>query len=60
MMTQKPSQKPLPLTTAPNQDLKDMDILLTFKSKVESQHLDHWCIKDKRPYPNQDEDPKPK
>ena len=43
----------------PNQDLKDMDVLGTFKIKIESQNLDHGCIKDQWPYPNQDQDAKP-
>ena len=30
-----------------NWDLKDMDILCTFKIKIESQDLEHSCTKDK-------------
>ena len=49
-----PSQE-LPVSSkARNADLKDMDVLQTFKIKRESQKLDHWYIKYLRPYPNQD------
>merc|ERR1712114_169103 len=44
---------------APNKDLKDMDVLCTFKIKIESRNLEHGYIKDKWPYPNQDQDAKP-
>ena len=30
----------------PNEDLKDMDVLCTFKIKIESQNSDHGNIKD--------------
>ena len=36
------------------QDFKDMDVLCTFKIKIESQNLKHGCIKDQRHFPNQD------
>ena len=42
---QKPSQEPLASSKAPNQDLKDMDVLCTFKIKIESQNLEYRCIK---------------
>ena len=42
----KPSQPPPASSKAPNEDLKDMDVLGTFKIKIESQNLDHWFIKD--------------
>ena len=43
---QNPSQEsPAPIK-APNQDLKDMDVLCTFKVKIESQNSKHGCIKD--------------
>ena len=29
-----------------SEDLMDMDVLCTFKSKIESQNLEHGCIKD--------------
>ena len=41
-----PSQEPPASSKAPNQDLKDMDVLCTFKIKIESQNLDHGYIKD--------------
>ena len=41
-----PSQELSASTKAPNEDLKDMDILCTFKIKLDSQNLDHGCIKD--------------
>ena len=54
-----PSQEPPASSKAPNEDLKDMDVLFTFKIKIESQNSDHGCIKDKWPYPNKDQDAKP-
>ena len=42
-----PSQEPPASSKAPNEDLKDMDVLSTFKIKLEGQNLDHRCIKDK-------------
>ena len=41
-----PSQKPPASSKAPNEVLKDMDVLCIFKINIESQYLDHWCIKD--------------
>ena len=41
-----PSQEPPASSKAPNQDLMDIDVLCTFKIKIESQNLDHGCIKD--------------
>ena len=54
-----PSQETSAPTKAPYQDLKDMDVLCIFKIKMESQNLDHGCIQDQWPYPNQDQDSKP-
>ena len=54
-----PSKEPPASSKAPNEDLKDMDVLCTFKIKIESQNLDHGYIKDQWPYPNQDQDAKP-
>ena len=54
-----PSQQPPGSSKAPNEDLKDMDFLCTFKIKVESQNSDHGYIKDQWPYPNQYLDAKP-
>ena len=53
------SQEPPASSKAPNEDLKDMDVLCTFKIKIESQNLDHGYIKDQWPYANQDRDAKP-
>ena len=53
-----PSQEPPMSFKAPNEDLKYMDVLCTFKIKIESQNLDHGYIKDQWPYPNQDQDAK--
>ena len=39
---------------APNQEVKDMDILCNFKIKIESQNLDQGYIEDHLPYINQD------
>ena len=41
-----PSQEPPASSKAPNEDLKDMDVLCTFKIKIESKNLDHGYIKD--------------
>ena len=54
-----PNQEPLASSKAPNEDLKDMDDLWTFKIRIESQNWDHRCIKDQWPYKNQDQDGKP-
>ena len=54
-----PSQEPPASSKAPNEDLKDMDVLCTFKIKIESQNLDHGYIKDQWPYQNQYQDAKP-
>ena len=56
---QNPIQEPPAFSKALNEDLKDMDVLCTFKIKIESQNLDHECIKDQGPYPYQDQDAKP-
>ena len=53
-----PSQEP-PASSIPNQGLKDMDFLCTFKIKSEGQDLDHGCIKDEWQYPDQDQEAKP-
>ena len=54
-----PSQEPPVSSKAPNQDLKDMDVLCTLKIKIESWNLDNMGIKDQWSYTNQDEDAKP-
>ena len=43
---------------ARNQDLKDMDVLGTFKIKIESQNMEYVITKDPSPYPNQYQDAK--
>ena len=53
------SQEPPASSKAQNEDLKDLDILCTFKVKIETQKLDHGYIKDKLSYPNRDQDAKP-
>ena len=54
-----PSQE-LPLSSkAPNQDFKEIDVLCTFKIKIESQNSDHGCTRDYWPHPNQDQNAKP-
>ena len=54
-----PSQEPPVFSNAENQDLKNMDVLCTFKMEIERQNLEYGWIKDKCPYPNQDQDTKP-
>ena len=49
---QNPSQETPASSKAPNQDLKDIDVLCTFKIKIESQNLE-------LPYPNKGQDVKP-
>ena len=36
-----PSQEPPASSKAPNEDLKDIDDLCTFKTKIENMNLDH-------------------
>ena len=59
IMIPNPSQEHPASSKAPNQDLKDMDVLCTFKIKIEGQYSEQWCIKDYWPYINQDPDAKP-
>ena len=54
-----PSQEPPASSTAPNKDLKDIDVLCTFKIKIGSQNSDQGYIKDQWPYPNEDQDAEP-
>ena len=57
-----PSQEPPASSKAPNDDLKDMDVLYTFKIKIEtkiqknsvSKTSDHFTIKIKMPNPSQE------
>ena len=57
---QPPSQEPPASSKPPIWNLKDMDVLCAFKIKKEDQHLNHFCIKHQWPYPNQDQDAKPR
>ena len=40
-------------------NLKDMEVLYTFKINLNSQNSDHGCIKEQWPYSNQDPNIKP-
>ena len=42
-----------------SQNLKNMDVLCTFKIKIETQNLEYGCIKDQWLNPNQDQDAHP-
>ena len=44
---------------SPNKDIKELDVLCTFKIKIESQNSDHGSVKDQWLYPNQYQDAKP-
>ena len=52
-------QSPPASSKAPNEDIKDMDVLCTFKIKIESQNSNHGCIKDQGTNPNEGCDAKP-
>ena len=52
-----PSQEPLASSRAPNRGLKDMDVLCTFKMRIQSENKKKMCIKDQRSYQNQDANP---
>ena len=54
-----PSQEPPAPTKTPNQDIRDMDVLCTYKIKIESQNFEYRWMKDHWPYPYQDQDAKP-
>ena len=41
-----PSQQPPASSKSPYEDLKDMDVLCTFKIKIESKNSDHGFVKD--------------
>ena len=53
-----PSQEPPASSKAPNEDLKDMEVLCTFKIQIEKQNSEHGYSKDQCQYPNQDQDAK--
>ena len=50
-----PSQEPPASSKALNHDLKNMDVLFTFKINVESQNWEHGSMKDQVAYANQDQ-----
>ena len=52
------SQEPTASSKAQNQDLKDIDVLCTFKINIESKKKDHGCNNNQWPYPNQSLDAK--
>ena len=41
-----PSQEHPATSKAPDKELKDMDVLYTFKIRIETQKLEKGCIKD--------------
>ena len=49
-----PSQEPPASSKAPNEDLKDMSVLCTYKIMIKSQNSEHGCIKVQVIYRNQD------
>ena len=51
-----PRQEPPASSKAPNQELKDMDVLYAFKIKIDSHNSDYGCTKDQWTYPNQYQD----
>merc|ERR1712081_57530 len=53
-----PNQEPTASSKAPNNDLKDMDVLCTFKMKRESHNSNHGYIKDQGLYRNQNQNAK--
>ena len=55
-----PIQESPASSKAPNQDLKDVDVLCIYKIKIVRNISEHGCNKDQGPYPNQDQDAKPK
>ena len=50
-----PGQEPPASSKALNEDLKDMDVLCTFKIKIASQNSEHGYINDQWPYSNQEQ-----
>ena len=53
-----PSQEHPASSKDQNLGLKEIDILCNFKIKIESQNLEHGCIKDQLSYLSQDKDAK--
>ena len=56
---QNPNQEPPASSKDYNQDLKEMDVLCTFKVKTESQNSEYGCTIDQWQYLNQYQDAKP-
>ena len=54
-----PNKEPPTSPKAQKDDLKDMDVLCTFKIMVKSQNLDQGCINSQWTYPNRYQDAKP-
>ena len=55
-----PSQEPPAFSKVQHKDLKDKDVLCTFKVKTESQNLERGCIKTSDPIQNKIKMPNPK
>ena len=53
-----PIQEPPVSSKAPNEALKDMDILCNFEIKIESQNFYNGYIRDQWLYPNSDQEAK--
>ena len=53
------SKEPPASFKAPIEDSNDINVLCTFKIKIERLNLDHGCIKDQWHYPNHNQDAKP-
>ena len=56
---QNPNQEPPVSSKAPNQDLKDMDVLCIFKIKLVSSNSELMCPKAQQLYANQEKYVKP-
>ena len=54
-----PSPEPPASSKAPDQDLKDMDALCTYKINIKRQKLEHECIRDQLTYPNKNQNAQP-
>ena len=51
-----PSQEPPATSKSPSEDIKDIDVLCTFKIKIEGKNLENGRIRDKFSYSNQGEE----
>ena len=60
---QNPSQEPSAPSKTPNKALKDMEVICTFKIKIDSQALEHAGTKDREhiliKIPNPSQEPPP-